>query len=491
MQENRKISRKLIILPVAVALICIVAYGLYYMGYIGNRPMIDRLSSIKGVISVEKIEQPKEDDYYSGMYIVTFEMPIDWSDPSVGTFPQRVHVAIREGADISVMETNGYCLLDKMYGSNYLPHEAYNELAGMLNGSYVGVEYRFSGLSRPEDLSDSGIKYWEYLTPENSAKDYHRIYKALKPVLGRRWVAFGTSQGGLLTNIYGYFYPKDMLVYVSYSAPCLNGIEDPRISEFVNNEIGDDVYGEKKAKEMRDTLLAFTVEAMRYKEDNLPLLEKAVSDNGCILPDGSSCGQFYDNLVMDYSMYFWQVDGDYDKVIKILNMPDATDHEKKEKAEAVNGLLYDSLRIRFAGTNSIIQPYCIFAAKYSGMYAEDYSYLRKALKEEGLEGTLSVTEDMEKGFWKTGVFTEEQRETFTYDGSFMQSFAASIDATPAKHLMIYGVLDPWYSVATPAHESENIKIFVHPTLSHTVFISDLPEDMQEDAINTLYEWVAK
>jgi hypothetical protein len=59
-------------------------------------------------------------------------------------------------------------------------------------------------------LSFDETKYWEYMTAENSAKDFHSVYAVLSSVLEGDWVSFGTSRGGLMSNLYGYYYPDDV-----------------------------------------------------------------------------------------------------------------------------------------------------------------------------------------------------------------------------------------------------------------------------------------
>ena len=118
-----------------------------------------------------------------------------------------------------------------------------HELCTMLSGNYIHVEHRFFGKSRPEGLSNDDTDGWQYLTAENAATDYHRIYTELSKALNGPWTATGTSRGGEVCASYAYYYPKDMGLYMPYVGPFSGSREDPRFYEFVYTKIGDEKYG--------------------------------------------------------------------------------------------------------------------------------------------------------------------------------------------------------------------------------------------------------
>ena len=125
--------------------------------------------------------------------------------------------------------------------------------------------------------------------------------------------------------------------------------------------------------------------------------------------------------------------------------------------------------------------YYVHTAKEIGRQHYDFSYLRKALADAGVPDTLSVTEEGEKTLLQDLVFTEEQKKAFVYNPSFREALDASIDTSPAKHLMLYGATDPWTSLRIHDTENENVKIFIHPTGSHvTTMYTQYPEEMQAE-----------
>lgn len=77
----------------------------------------EKLSQVEGVISVEAIPLDASAQFFEEKYLVTFEQPLDWSDPDAGSFPQRVEIGLRGEAQYVVMETGGYSLNDKIPGA--------------------------------------------------------------------------------------------------------------------------------------------------------------------------------------------------------------------------------------------------------------------------------------------------------------------------------------------------------------------------------------
>ena len=454
-----------------------------------------RLKAADGVVSVEKIEITTS-QAFSEKYLVTFEQPLDWNDPSKGTFPQRVEIGLREGAAYNVLETNGYALNDAIYAamgqdpSTALGGDPNAEMALMLGANYFNVEHRFFGASRPESMTNDGVQYWEYLTAENAARDYHRIYTALEPLFGKNWIATGSSRGGQMTNVYAHYFPEDMLLYAAYVAPFSEGPEDERFYPFVYTKIGDDAFGAETAKEYRDLVTAFQVELMRNKEAFLPMFETTAAQLGNTFREGTTISRVYDLAVLEFAVQFWQYQRiPFENLRQILDMPSAEAAEAQTKLMAEFQTFLTIQQPTDWSTGFFAWPYYVNGATTYGQYHYDFSYLREALKAEGLEGSLSVTEEMENGLLWDTVFTEEQRAAFTFDSSFRDAQAASIRTTSAKHLMIFGATDPWISLRMPDTDNPNVRIFIHPTATHTAMISTMPAEMQAEAVAVLRAWI--
>ena len=459
----------------------------------------ERLAQADGVAMVEEIPLDDTTQFFHEKYLVTFEQPLDWNDPEQGSFPQRVVVGLRENAPVNVLGTNGYYLRDAAYGDSadslkLLKEENDTaEIALILGGSYISVEHRFFGKSKPEDLSYDDLRYWEYFTAENSAADYHQIYQSLSPLLGDRWISTGVSRGGEMTNVYGYYYPEDMLVYVPYVAPCSQGPWDNRMYRFIYTQIGDDVLGPEKAEEYRSLITAFQVDLMRYKEQLLPAYEKAAAGVfGAVFREQARIEWIYDVNVLEFAVQFWQYQRiSIDDLKRAVEMPETTAEEIQRKIQTEIQLLLSIQTPADWAVNVPVWPYYVNTATTYGQYYFDFSWLRNALEEAGIGETLSVTEEMEKDILWDIVFTPEQKTAFAFDGTFTEALASSVDTTTAKHLMIFGASDPWSSLRVPETDNPNVRVFVHPTAPHSAMISTMPEEMKNEAVRTLIDWLTE
>ena len=481
---KKKKLKKILSIVIPPVLLIVIAIIVYNAGLNRNTERINQLKAIDGVTSVKEISQ------FSGIfdekYIVTFEQPLDWSNPSVGTFPQRVEVAVNNDADINVMDTDGGCLPD-VEKKLHLHFEKPTELVADFNGSYVHVEHRFFGKSRPADMSNTETEYWEYNTAENAANDYHYIYTSLRSVLGEKWISTGSGRGGMMTNVYAYYYPEDMLVYVPYAAPFPDGLDDSRFYDFIYLTVGDEAYGEEAGKDMRHVVTAFQVEAMKYKSELLPEYEKQISKSSYHFQDSVKTDVLYDLNVLEFAARIWEKGKYYEKAYGVIEMPENTDKKLEVKRKSVLALLLKVLDPQEWSTNSSNWPYYVDAATTYGQYRYNFFYLQKALEEEGLSDTLSVTQDMQTDFIRNMVFTPEQKEAFTYDGTFMNNLVSSLDTTTAKHLMIYGATDPWGSMGI-TNETENVIIYIHPRAGQNVLINSMPDELKTEVLDTLSEW---
>ena len=445
----------------------------------GKSSMAQALAGLDGVTNVEAIDVSGSKQF-AEKYIVTFEQPLNHKDPSAGTFPQRVEVGIVPDAKTNVMETDGYLLVDQAIATDDA-----HELCTMFSGNYIHVEHRFFGQSRPASLSNDGTDGWQYLTSENAAADYHRIYTELSKVLSGPWTATGTSRGGEVCTSYAYYYPKDMGLYVPYVAPFSSGREEPRVYEFVYTKIGDEKYGAEKAKEYRDLVSSFQVELMKNKDALAPVLKQFSEQQGDVYREYVTEGKLFDLTVSELAVQEWQsnqetsskpnMDVSFEGMKKVLAMPEGNDGEKKAKLEAELQLLYILASPSDWSVNHDGWPYYVGAARQYGQYHYDFSYLRKACEAAGLGDVLTVRPEDEEGFLFKMVFTPEQQQAIAYDGAFYEGVTKWVDTTDAKIIFVYGNSDPWYSVRMHDTDNPNVKMYVSNTKPHGVRITDFDQ----------------
>ncbi len=444
------------------------------------------LAALDGVTNVEPIDVSGSQQF-AEKYVVTFEQPLDHKNPSAGTFPQRVEVGIIPDAKTNVMETDGYLLIDEA-----LTTDDAHELCTTLSGNYIHVEHRFFGKSRPEGLSNDGTDGWQYLTVENAAADYHRIYTELSKVLDGPWAATGTSRGGEVCASYAYYYPEDMKLYVPYVGPFSGGREDPRFYEFVYTKIGDEKYGAEKAKEYRDLVSSFQVELMKNKEALAPALKQFAEQQGSSYLEYATDGRLFDLAVAELAVQEWQsiqeestnpqIDLSFAGMQDVLAMPEGTDDEKNAKLQAELQFLLVLASPTDWAVNHPAWPYYVGGASQYGQYHYDFSYLRQACEAAGLGDVLTVKPEDEENFVFKMVLTPEQQQAFSYDGAFYEGVTKWVDATDAKIIFIYGNSDPWYSMRIHDTDNPNVKMYVSDKKPHTVRISDFDQATMQEIV---------
>ena len=440
----------------------------------------ESLLSLEGVLSVEDVVQ-SGDAKFAEKYLVTFEQPLDWNNPDSVTFPQRCLIGFNGFDRPNVMYVSGYNLNDKSFPKSS------HEIADMFNGNYISVEYRFFSKSAPEGLSHRGTALWEYLTDEYASNDFHNIMEQLKDILSGTWVFTGTSKGGQATNIFAYYFPDDVDAYVSYVAPFCNGIDDERAFNAIYNTIGNERYGETKAKEYRDLMLDFQVELIRERE----FLQPKLMENRITSFDVSLRPEY--NISKDYEIYYaldfvegiWQYEQNFVSVDYILNMPRENSNDRQ---------IYLNTMLEFMkaddGDNSIADffPYEVQAHKENGKDGYKFKYLREKLNKAGL--TLTITESEEAGLYSRMIFTPEQRKIFTFNPDLRNKIIDWTQNNTSNVIMLHGSSDPWYyGRLEEADNGRNIYLFVDDTQAHMLDISKMPENLRIQVMNLLNDWL--
>lgn len=470
------------------ALFLLFGLAAWYIGVLAKTDrMYKKLSSIDGVISVEKVDlEKKYGSSISSKYLVTFSQPIDWNNPEAGSFPQRVEIGITEKANVNIFETDGYAFNAGLMTTDYAP-----ELVDMYKANYVHVERRFFGASCPGDLSYDEVKHWEYLTCENSVNDYHSIFTKLKPVLGNKWISFGTDRGGLLTNVYASRYPKDMNLYVSYVAPCANGITDKRFYDFIYNKIGDDAFGEDEASRLRSLVMRFQTELIVNKKELMPSYIDAIDKTGMRFRQNEVPDVLFDLNVLESAAMIWKYSQPFDELKEIIRMPDGTEEEHKAKIQAEFEMMIKLQSPSDWSPDISSWPDYVSAAQETGQYYYDFSYLRDAIDDPDVLEAMSVSRNMEASILWDTVFTQEQRDAFRFTDGFYDGLLSSLKETDAKMLMIYGATDPWISLRLLETGNENIKVYVHPTLPHTASIESFPDETKNEIQQVINSCISK
>ena len=432
----------------------------------------DELLRLEGVVSVDVITQTPNksgDVPFKEKYIAWFEQPIDWNNPDGGKFLQRVEIGYQGMDNVNVAYVGGYNLTDE-----YFPKDDRVELAKMYNANFISFEYRYYGLSMPAGLSDDVPALWEHLTNKNAANDFHNVMEKLRGILSGNWAFTGISKGGQTTNIFAYYYPNDADVYVPYVAPLCYGTEDNRLPEAVYTSIGNERYGESKAKQYRDLMMKYIVEMIRERKYIQPRYYKLISDD---VPYGSedmyisadavqSFDIRYEAELVDLPVDLWQYDKNFASFDEVLNMPKSTSRDKELYLREMLSLLrkndsgsdMSGRNVNKATGVGVTYAYQVQVMKENGAYGIMCKYFREAVEKEGL--TLTIKEEDEPGYDARTKIKPHLLATLSYDSTLSDNIRKWSHTTESKVIMIYGNSDPWYTVRIEdVTDNPNVRVF--------------------------------
>ncbi len=173
------------------------------------------LAAVPGVTDITKLSDSNNEPIYH----FNFTQKADHSKADSYTFKQAASLRF-VGTDAPVvLETQGYGLTEAKNDAN-------SDLATYLEANTLELEYRYFNSSQPEA---NELLSYRYLTAEQAAFDLHELVSAFKQSLFKnsKWVASGTSKGGINAALYAYYDEKngwnDMDLYLPFCAPFLTG----------------------------------------------------------------------------------------------------------------------------------------------------------------------------------------------------------------------------------------------------------------------------
>lgn len=455
---------------------------------------MDKLKLINRVKDIKKITQTTTTPIFSNKVLVTFDMPLDWNNPSIGTFPLRVEIGYYKKDAPTVYQCHGYMLND-YYNSVYLSTDDRHELAKLYTANFVNIEHRFFFQSRPEDLDYSGINYWKYLTSEQAAKDFHFIIENLSYIMTGKKIMTGASKGGYVTNVQALLYPNDCDVYVPYVAPLCATQDDDRFFKNIYETIGVSRYGEEKAKEYRDLVKNFQIEYLKNRDILAGAMYEDALNSYASFRDYVNKDNLYDAIVLDAATAVWQYNHDFASIKRIMNMPKVDDSstevdEHITYLQALASWLKSNSPADAFDYSNTLECYYYQSITEMGNYRFDFSYLREELEKQGLPSSLiTVTKEEETNFWRKMLFTPEQMSNFTYSDAFRNKLIDLSKTTEANIAMVYGQTDTWYAVRMPENDNPNIKIFAVPDQAHSACYLNMSTEMATSFKTTLDTWL--
>ena len=415
-----------------------------FVAFAQNSDVEKMLKGIEYVKSFEKLEKADTTRQY---YLMKFTQLLDTDNPEAGSFEQRVMLGHRGYDRPVVIVTEGYGADYAFSSPRYM-----EELTKIMDANIIFVEHRYFLESTPEPCN------WDYLTIENSMEDYHRIITSFKPFYGKKWASTGISKGGSTSIFLRAYYPEDLDVSVPYVGPLSCAVEDGRHESFLE---------QVSTKANRDAIRNFQKELFERKERLLPLFDDYCNSKGIVFRVPSST--IYDLLVLEYQFSMWQW-GTPTNTIPALDSDDKT---------IVNYFIKMCGPDYFAAENSI-ESFFVQAVKDFGYYGYNIEPFRKYVDEEEIEGYLKR------------VLLPEEFADVEFDDSNYRFVTDYYTENDPKMILIYGEVDPWTASGITwlrDRNKKNIKVFIQPGGSHTARILNMPENMRNEILDQLNEWM--
>lgn len=397
------------------------------------------LCEVEGVRSVRQVESSR----FGEKYVLEFEQPVDYEDPSAGTFRQRVFIGHVHPDSATVVVTEGYL-------AQYAASPSYREeISDLFNTNMVVIEHRFFAESVPEHID------WDDLNAVYAAHDHHNVVTALKKIYKGKWIADGISKGGQTSLIYRAYYPDDVDITVPYVAPLCRGVEDGRHETFLAEYVG--------TQAQRDSLLDFQIDFLKRREGIMPLLDSLSRAENIVY--NRPLDEIYDYMVLEFPFAVWQ----WGTPVSSIPSADASD---REYFDYMTGISHPSYFTNQGPT----APFFVQAAKELGYYGYDVEPLRDYLTISSAEGYLAQM-----------MLPDGYRPAFS--DYIYRKCSDFLKDTDAKILFIYGEYDPWTAVRVPDTDNPNIHIFMDPKGSHRARISTFPDDAKAEIMAVLSDWL--
>ncbi len=400
----------------------------------------EKLAAIE---NVAKIEKRTTVSHFDENYEIWFEQPIDYNDPSKGTFRQRVFLGFENIAKPVIVELRGYSIGSEKAG----------ELARHYEANQLTIEHRYFINSRPEVID------WNTLTVENAAKDQARIIDAVRNALypDSKFISTGISKGCQTTMAHRRYFPENVDACVCYVGPLNYQREDPRVYEFLSN-----VATEAE----RDEVQRFQELCFQNRSALLAILRERAKTENLNWEFGDE--KALDYSILEYSFAFWQWGNNVTKI---------------PSNDATPSIIYDHLisvvGYGFFEEKSVdtLQPYFWAALTEQGIYGYETAPFKKYLN----------TDEVYKFEWAfpEGVSKE-------YNLKPMQEIKSFLDNVATKMLFIYGEYDAWSATAVELNEGASdreVYKFVKAKGDHMTRISSFSLKEQRHIFDIIDSWL--
>ncbi|MGW1766305.1 aminopeptidase [Streptomyces sp. NPDC002073] len=399
----------------------------------------DQILAVPGMSLVE--EKP-----YPGyrFFVLNYTQPVDHRHPKGAKFQQRLTLLHKDTNRPTVFFTSGYNV-------NTSPRRS--EPTTIIDGNQVSMEYRFFTPSRPAPADWSKLDIWQ------AASDQHRIFKALKKIYPKNWLATGASKGGMTATYYERFYPRDMNGVVAYVAP----------NDVVNKEDAayDRFFAKVGTKECRDRLNAVQREALVRRAPLEAKYAAAAAENGWTFNTIGSLDKAFEAVVLDYTWAFWQ----YSLLTDCAAVPaaaTASDDEIWGTVDAISGFS--------AYTDQGLETYTPY------YYQAGTQLGSPDIKQPHLKGLSRYGYQPPRNFVPAAI-------PMKFQPRVMRDVDQWVRGNAHHMLFVYGQNDPWG--AEPFHlgyGSRDSYVMTAPGANHGANVAKLVESQKTFATAKILKW---
>lgn len=426
-----------------VLLIAVLAFVLApALPAVAQTDILAQLKLVPGMTVVSESAAPAGYRFF----ILTYSQPADHDTPSAGSFQQRIQLMHRETSRPTVVHTSGYTMRTTPFLA---------EPTQLVDGNQISVEARFFQPSRPRPAD------WKHLTIRQAASDHHRIIVALKQIYRGKWIATGSSKGGMASVYHRRFYPADVDGVVAYVAP--NDHDNDQ------DEAYDKFFGTVGTSACRAALATLQHEALRRRAELVPKLEAWASASGYTFTQlHGTADKAFEFTVLDTMWAFWQFHGPSycDRVPGVA----ATTDDIYRFIDVIDGwsTYTDQGAMPFV-------PYSYQAATQLGWPSMKFEHLRDVMR-------------YGPSFY--GAHSNLPPELRSpHDPEPMVDIDTWVRTQSSRMLFIYGQNDPWG--AEPFVPSKNDSYsYTAPGANHvTASIAALTPSERDAAVQVLRRWI--
>lgn len=397
-----------------------------------------KLQCIEGL----EVNQVASDSPGIQQYELKFTQPMDHTQPSLGTFQQRVVLLHRSETEPMVLQTSGY----RIFGV------AETGLMRVFDTNQIQIEHRYFAGSSPE------IKDWSKLNIKQSADDFHRITMELKRIYKKAWVGTGASKGGMTSVYHRYFYPQDLDGTVSDVAPLSFSTSDERYIDFLNQA------GGAKYRDCRNKFKQFQTNLLRHRDEILPQLSGVFTHLG-----GADVA--FEHAVIESHFVFWQY----------LSPEDPSAGCAKVPVDAGTVAMFNYLQL----VNNV--------ESYTDQNLEDFApyYYQAATQLGNPANVVDHFDGLRKYEFTIDQYTPKG-VLYSYSNQSMEQVRDWVEGSAERIMFVYGEYDPWSAGAFPAGNPKNdMHIFTVKGGNHGSKFQALGDDDRKSAREILARWFNK